>query len=196
MAQLKAKDREALAAEIFFKTGVPLSKEDPIFALVELLQLHTNQQQVLFSTTCDRAVEALQHATSHLGERSEAFKDVVDAYIQNRLESANTDLEIEMNRLRGLASEAVHEVQEQAMNRLCTQFSSVLETACIKPINDRLDLLPERSWMESIWTLAACLSIGFAVGLIYFNGTIRGPLESEIWELTRKLPSPTASSNH
>ena len=196
MGQLKAKDREALAAEIFFKTGIPLSKEDPIFAMVELLQLQSNEQQMRFGTTCDRAVEALQSATNQLEARSETFKDMVDAYIQHRVEAANVDLDIEMNRLTGLASHAVQEVQEQAINRLYTQFSSVLETASNTPIKDRLDLFPERSWMESLWTLAACLSIGFAVGLIYFNGTIRGPLESELSELTRKLPSPPVASNH
>jgi hypothetical protein len=50
------------------------------------------------------------------------------------------------------------------------------------------NVVPQRTWLESLWTLTACLAIGFAVGFIYFDETIRYSLEYQLNEVTSRLP--------
>ena len=196
MGLLSAKDRESLAAEVFLKTGVPLSKEDPIFALVEILKTTQIDQEASFDAICHRAVDALNRAAEHMEDRTDALKSLVDTYIEHRLEAANAMLDQESVRLGNALQDSLMHTQENFRVLLTDEIKRHGNSAYDHASLMGEPVMAERSWMENLWTLAACLAIGFAVGFIYFNGTIREPLLSQLERVTSRLPAPPAPIKH
>ena len=196
MGLLSLKDRESLAAEVFLKTGVPLSKEDPIFALVEILKSTQAEQEASFDAACYRAVDALNKAVDHMEDRTAALKSLVDTYIEHRLEAANAMLDQDALRLGNALQESLIQTQEDFRALLKDEIQRLGNSAYDHASLIGEPVIMERSWIENLWTLAACLAMGFAVGLIYFNGTIREPLLSQLERVTSRLPSPPAPTKH
>jgi hypothetical protein len=191
VGELTDAQKDHLAAEVFAKSGVPLSKDDPIFALVETIKAGQVSQPDRLLESLDESAVALSAAADRLLKRSTDLEAMVDAYIQSRLEAANATMDIEVKRMTSLAQEELRAFTLNLGGELGKSLNTSLEDACIKPIREALDVIPQRSWLESVWTLAACLAIGFLVGFIYFNGTIRDTLEYQLQEVTAKLPSPS-----
>jgi len=196
MGLLKTKDRESLAAEIFMKTGVPLSTEDPIFALVEILKANQVAQEASFDSLCASATNALKSASEDLIMRSEALKNLVDTYIEHRLEAANVSLEMETKRIHATFHDTLQKVQEDFRNQMSHEFQQLVGERYNNTDSKSDIVFQEHSWIDSLWTLTACLAIGFLLGFIYFNGTIRGPLLSHMELLANKLPSSTLTVKH
>lgn len=196
MGLLSPKDRDTLAAEIFLKTGVPLSKEDPIFALVEILKTSQAEQEASFDAACHRAIDALNQGVAHMEDRTAALKSLVDTYIEHRLEAANAMLDQEAVRLGREFQESLLQSHEAFRDLLSDEIKRLGGSAYDGASYVGDPVITERSWMENLWTLAACLAMGFAVGFIYFNGTIREPLLSQLERVTSKLPSPPPPIKH
>lgn len=196
MGLLSLKDRESLAADVFLKTGVSLSKEDPIFALVEILKTTQAEQEATFDAACHRAVDALNRAVDQMEDRTAALKSLVDTYIEHRLEAANATLDQESVRLSNTLQESLKQTHEDLRALLADEIKRFGNSAYDRTSLMGEPVITERSWMENLWTLAACLAMGFAVGFIYFNGTIREPLLSQLERVTSRLPSPPASIKH
>jgi hypothetical protein len=188
MAELTAEQREVLAREIFSKTEIPLSKDDPIFALVNILSVAQDQQQTELQASTHQATTALKAVASLVEERASKLEHIIDAYIQTRVEAANASIDAETKRLTATLQEELHEFAGTLSEDIAQNLKMSVEKECITPIRDALDVIPQRTWLESIWTLAACLAIGFAVGFLYFDATIRYSLEYQLNAVTSKLP--------
>ena len=178
------------------KTGIPFSKDDPLFALVEIFNTVGITQEKALGKACNEALDALKAAAQHLDSRGQEFQLVTDTYLQNRLEAANATLEFEAQRLTQSIQEPLCHFKEDLKMLLLNDIKSTLEESYKNPLVKAEDVFPEHSWIDSLWTLTACLAIGFLLGFIYFNGTIRGPLLSHMELLANKLPSSTLTSKH
>ena len=196
MGILKNKDQELLAAEVFLKTGIPISPEDPIFAFVELLKSNQADQEATFDVLCHRATDCLKAASEDLAMRSEAIRNLVDTYIEHRLEATNVTLDLYAHSAMKTYEEAIRQSHDELTNMLRIEFNRLLDEGYNKPELKTDVVFPTRSWIDSLWTLTACIAIGFLVGFIYFNGTIREPLLSQLELLERQLPSSTMTSKH
>lgn len=192
--ELTPDHKDAIAAEVFAKTGVPVSKDDPLFALVEILTLAQERQKTELEESTDKATTALQAVAGQVEERASKLGDVVDAYIQSRLEAANAVIDTETRRMTTTAQDELSGFAKKLREDLSQELKGSVERVCITPIRDALNVIPQRTWLESVWTLAACLAIGFAVGFIYFDATIRYSLEYQLNAVTSRLPPVNAPS--
>lgn len=173
MSTLTDQEREIIRANVFSKTGIPLSKEDPIFALVEIIKASDEIVLDRLSTTCDRATRSLTKAAEHLEVRSGQLESMVDSYIQSRIEAANATLDIETRRLKERNEEEIRTLSATLREEFMRELKAYTETQCVQPLREALSFIPHRSWLENLWTLTACLAIGFATGLLYFEGPIQ-----------------------
>lgn len=194
MNTLNDPEREAIAAEIFSKTGIPLSKDDPIFALVEIIKTSDARLIERIHGECDRATTALTHAVDHLNERSKEFKSMVDSYAEVHIEATRATIDIDTQRMKTDTKEALLAFSMELKAGVAQELKTFSETQCIRPLRETLERIPERSWLENVWTLAACLAIGFATGFLYVDGTIRVPLEGPPAKAQPK--TPTESQKH
>jgi hypothetical protein len=195
MAELTAEQREGIAAEVFTKTEIPLSKDDPIFALVQILSIAQEKQQAEIQESNQQAATALRAVADLIEIRSNHLQSTVDAFLESRMEAANTTIDTETKRLMGIVRDDLTAFTRILSENLAEDVRSAVEKQCITPIRNALDVIPQRTWLESLWTLTACLAIGFAVGFIYFDATIRYSLEYQLNEVTSRLPpahSPSA----
>lgn len=183
-----------MIAEVFQRTGVPLSKDDPLFAMAELLSMAQERQQEKLRETANHATAALEAVERRIQERTTALGSLVDAYVQSRVEAANTVIDAETRRLTLLAEDTLTTHTQRLMDEIAESLGQQIQKICVTPIRDALDIIPQRSWMDSLWTLAACLAIGFAVGFIYFDVTIRNSLEYQLMRVTNLLPPVHAPS--
>lgn len=188
MKTLSDAERESLAAMVFAKTGIPLSKEDPIFALVEILKASDAVLMERIQGVCESATLALTKAAADIESRSTQLESMVDHYIQSRLEASNATLDIETKRLKTETVEAIHAFSVDLKTELKQDLRVFSEEQCIRPLQEILEIIPQRSWLENVWTLAACLAIGFATGLLYFEGG-RVPMDESSAQLGTKTPS-------
>ena len=194
MAELTQNERDSMVAEIFQRTGVPLSKDDPLFAMAELLSMAQDRQHEQLRATANHATAALEAVERRLQERAASLGDLVDAYVQSRIESANNSIDAETRRLTLLAEETLTKHTQSIRDEIAETLGQQIQKICVTPIRDALDVIPQRSWMDSLWTLTACLAIGFAVGFIYFDVTIRNSLEYQLNAVTSKLQPVHAPS--
>jgi hypothetical protein len=194
MAELTTDQKDSLAAEVFAKTGVPVSKDDPLFALVEILSTAQERQKNDLDESTNKATTALRAVAGLVEERASKLEHIIDAYIQTRVEAANAAIDAETKRLTATIQEELHELAGTLSENIAKNLKTTVEKACVTPIRDALDVIPQRTWLESVWTLAACLAIGFGVGFIYFDATIRYSLEYQLNAVTSKLPPIHAPS--
>lgn len=173
MSSLTDQEKEALADKVFSNTGIPLSREDPIFALVEIIKTTDDDVVERVNTACQGATASLTRAAEHIEQRSNALESMVDSYIQSRIEAANTTLDIETKRLKKDMENDIHSSAERLTDALTKQLASYVRDQCTHPLREALEMIPQRSWLENVWTLAACLAIGFATGIIFSEGTLR-----------------------
>ena len=192
MAELTTDQKDILAAEVFAKTGVPVSKDDPLFALVEILTTAQERQKIELDESTDKATTALRAVAGQVEERTSKLGDVVDAYLQSRLEAANAVIDAETHRVTAIAQDEFCVFAKKVSEDLAQELKRNIEKECIAPIRAALDVIPQRTWIESVWTLAACLAIGFAVGFIYFDATIRYSLEYQLNAVTSRI-QPTST---
>lgn len=193
MGLLKSKDRELLATEVFLKTGVAISAEDPIFALVEILKSNQVSQEASFEALCETATQALKTTADDLAMRGDALKGLIDSYVEHRLEAANLRLDLETQQLKASLHDSLKGDQQALKQMISLELSRLQETirsTATPTTNDE----HARSWMDSLWTLTACLAIGFVAGFIYFNGTMRGPLIAQLELLSTKIPATAVST--
>jgi hypothetical protein len=194
MSTLNDHEKELITAEIFSKTGIPLSKEDPIFALVEIIKASDDSLVERIHGECDTATTALAHASDHITERSKEFKSMVDSYAEVHIEATRATIDIETKQMKTTIQEELHAFSSDLKKGLVEELKTFSQTECIQPLREVLEIIPQRSWLENVWTLAACLAIGFATGLLYFDGTIRVPLEGSSARVNTK--TPTESQKH
>ena len=194
MAELTDEQREGIAAEVFAKTEIPLSKDDPIFALVQILSIAQEKQQAEIQESNQQAATALRAVADLIETRAKNLEHTVDAFLDSRMEAANTTIDMETRKQTIIAREELASFSQTLRENLAEDFRRAIEKQCITPIRDAIDVIPQRTWLESLWTLTACLAIGFAVGFIYFDGTIRYSLEYQLNEVTSRLPPVHAPS--
>jgi vacuolar-type H+-ATPase subunit H len=172
MSTLTDQEREVIRANVFSETGIPLSREDPIFALVEIIKASDEVVLERVSTACDRATQSLTQAAEHLEERSGQLESMVDSYIQSRIEAANAAIDSETKKLKERTEIEIQALSSKLQNDLMQELKAYTEAQCIRPLQEALAFIPHRSWLENLWTLTACLAIGFATGFLYFDGSI------------------------
>lgn len=196
MGLLKNKERERLAAEVFLKTGVPVSPEDPIFAMVEILKSNQASQEASFEALCEKASQALKTSVDDLAMRSDALKGLIDSYLENRLEAANVTLDLETQRLKSTCQESCISSHDHLRDLVTKELSRLHRMIAEEKPSSPNNVSPLRAWIDSVWTLTACLAIGFMSGFIYFNGTIREPLVSQLERLSTKPPASAVTAKH
>jgi hypothetical protein len=194
MAELTGEQREGIAAEVFAKTEIPLSKDDPIFALVQILSIAQEKQQAEIKESNQQAATALRAVADLIEKRTNNLESTVDAFLESRMEAANTTIDMETKRLTGIVQDELTAFATSLSDNIADTLKRSVEKECIAPIRDALDVIPQRTWLESLWTLTACLAIGFAVGFIYFDGTIRYSLEYQLNAVTSRLPPAPSPS--
>jgi len=192
--ELTADMKDSLASEVFARTGVPISKDDPLFALVEIITIAQERQKIDLEESTHKATTALQAVAGQVEERSSKLGGVVDAYLQSRLEAANAVIDSETKRMTTIAQNELASFAKKVSEEMSEELKRNVEKECIAPIRQVLDVIPQRTWLESLWTLTACLAIGFAVGFIYFDATIRYSLEYQLNEVTSRLPPAPSPS--
>lgn len=191
MNTLNDPEKEAIAAEIFSKTGTPLSKDDPIFALVEIIKTSDAALIERIQGVFEQTTAAVTNAAEHLNERSLQFQSVIDSYAQIHIEATNATLDIETKQMKAETKEDLRAFSMELKASLAQELRTFSETQCIQPLQEVLEIIPQRSWLENVWTLAACLAIGFATGLVYFEGKVRVPLE----EMSARVNTKTSSES-
>lgn len=173
MSALTDQDIDTIQAHVFAATGIPLSKEDPIYALVEIIKASDEIVVERVSTACDRATSSLATAAEHLEVRSRQLESMVDSYIQSRIEAANVTIDLETKSLKDRTEGEIQALSSKLQAEVMRELKAYTETQCIQPLKEALAFIPHRSWLENLWTLAACLAIGFGTGLLYFEGSIQ-----------------------
>lgn len=189
MSTLNDQERDLIASEIFSKTGIPLSKEDPIFALVDIIKTSDDSLVERIHGECEMATAALAQASDHITERAKEFKSMVDSYAEVHIEATRATIDIETKQMKTTIQEELRAFSSDLKRGLVEELKTFSETQCIQPLREALEIIPQRSWLENIWTLAACLAIGFVTGLLYFEGTVRVPLEGSSAKVNTKIPS-------
>lgn len=194
MTQLSDQDREVLAEKVFSRTGIPLSSDDPIFAVVEIIKSADEALIDRVDTACFRATSSLTQAAEHIEERSIALQSMVDSYIESRIEAANATLNIETKRLKSEIDDHFRSEADRLTKGMIQELGSFTKMQCIHPLSEALERIPQRSWLENVWTLVACLSIGFLTGFVLSQGSLHVRRDQPISRSVTDTPSPTKNS--
>lgn len=173
MGALNPHNHERLVQEIFAETGIAISKEDPLFALVEILRREKMQQAEALQGAADSVIQAVHAATDRLEHKTEFLESIAENYIQARIEAANASIDQEARRIAVKAQDDLTRGLESLAEALSHEVAQRCEKGLLEPLKEITEDIPQRSWIESTWTLAACLAIGFMAGFIYFDQTVR-----------------------